>query len=92
MTTRDLAQARARAVFTSEQGQLWLAKKQAEIDALAKGTVVVIDIVTGDYVTAKTWLEAHPAFTQRFGSSALGFTHHVGERTFVGGGIGQDHR
>jgi hypothetical protein len=88
MTTRDLAQARARAAFTSEQGQLWLEKKQAEIAALAKGTVVVIDIVTGDYVTGKTWLEAHPAFTQRFGSSALGFTHHVGERTFVGGGIG----
>jgi hypothetical protein len=88
MANRDLAQARARAAFTGEQGRLWLVKMQAEIAALAQGTVVVIDIVTGEYVTAKTWLEAHLVFTQRFGPSALGFTRHVGERTLIGGGIG----
>ena len=88
MSARDLDQARARSEFSCEQGQLWIEKKKAEIDAIPRGTVVVIDIVTGEYVTAKTWLEAHPLFVQRFGSSALGFVHHVGERTFVGGGIG----
>ena len=92
MGSRDLDQARARSAFTCEQGQLWLEKKRAEIEALPKGTVVIIDIVTGEYVTGKTWLEANPVFDQRFGSSALGFVHHAGERTFIGGGIGQDHR
>jgi hypothetical protein len=88
MTSRDQDQARARAAFTSRQGQVWLEKKRAEIDALPKGTVVIIDIVTGEYVTGKTWLDANPVFDQRFGASALGFVHHVGERTFIGGGIG----
>lgn len=87
-TTRDLDQARARANFTAAQGQIWLDKKRAEIDALPKSTVVIIDIVSGEYVAGKTWLEAHPVFNQRFGASALGFVYHVGERTFIGGGIG----
>lgn len=88
MASVDLDQARARSAFTCQQGELWVAKMQAELDALPKGTVVVIDIVTGEYVTGKTWLEAHPVFKQRFGASALGFVYRVGERTFVGGGIG----
>ena len=88
MASLDLDQARARSAFTCEQGELWVGKMQAQLDALPKGTVVVIDIVTGEYVTGKTWLEAHPVFNQRFGASALGFVYRVGERTFVGGGIG----
>ena len=88
MGSRDLDQARARSAFTAEQGQLWLERKKSEIEALPKGTVVVIDIATGEYVTGKTWLEANPIFDQRFGTSALGFVYHVGERTFIGGGIG----
>ena len=84
----DEDQARACSAFTREQGERWVAKKKALLDALPKGTVVVIDIVTGEYVTAKTWLAAHPLFQQRFGSSALGFVYRAGERSFVGGGIG----
>jgi hypothetical protein len=63
-------------------------EKKAELDTLPKGTVVLIDIATGNYVTAATWLAAHPIFAQRFGSSALGFVYRVGERSFIGGGIG----
>jgi hypothetical protein len=84
----DIEQARARSTFACQQGEIWVARKQAELDILPKGTVVIIDIVTGHYVTAATWLAAHPLFLQRFGSSALGFVHHVGERTFIGGGLG----
>jgi hypothetical protein len=88
MMEADLDQARARSAFTTEQGRIWVARKQAELDLLPRGTVVVIDIVSGDYVTGKTWLEANPIFDQRFGASALGYVYRVGERTFVGGGIG----
>jgi hypothetical protein len=88
----DLEQARARSEFTAEQGQIWVKRLQAELSVLPKGTVVIIDIATGQYVAAKTWLEADPIFDQRFGTSALGFVHRIGERTFIGGGLGQDHR
>jgi hypothetical protein len=84
----DLRQARARSAFTAEQGKIWVARKQALFDALPKGTVVIIDIATGGYVTGATYLDATPLFNQRFGSSALGFVHRIGERTFIGGGIG----
>jgi hypothetical protein len=87
MTDEDLEQARARSAFSATQGQIWVSRKRAELDALPKGTVVIIDVATGNYVTGKTWLEGHPLFEQRFGKSALGFVHRVGERTFVGGGI-----
>ena len=88
MAISDDEQARARSVFAAEQGEIWVAKKRSELDALPKGTVVVIDIATGKYVTGKTWLQAHPAFAQRFGPSALGYIYRVGERSFIGGGIG----
>ena len=88
VTEIDLEQARARSWFTAEQGKIWISRKQAELDALPKGTVVIIDIATGEYVTGKTYLEAEPVFDGRFGTSALGFVHRVGERTFIGGGIG----
>jgi hypothetical protein len=79
---------RERTAFTSEQGRRWLEKKRAEIHALPRGTVVIIDVASGEYVTGRTFLEANPIFDQRFGASALGYTVHVGERTFIGGGIG----
>ena len=88
MTEADLEQARARSAFTAEQGRIWVSRKQTELDALPKGTVVIIDIATGEYVTGRTYLEADPVFDQRFGSSALGFVYRIGERTFIGGGIG----
>ncbi len=84
----DLTQARARSAFTAEQGKIWVARKQTLLDALPKGTVVIIDIATGDFVTGATYLDANPLFSQRFGASALGFVYRIGERTFIGGGIG----
>jgi hypothetical protein len=70
------------------QGERWIEKKRAEFDALPKGTVVIIDIVSGEFVTGKTLLEANPIFDQRFGSAAAGHVYRVGERSFIGGGIG----
>jgi hypothetical protein len=88
MTEADLEQARARTAFTAAQGEIWIARKKAEIEALPTGTVVIIDIATGEYVTGKTWLEGHPQFEQRFGRSALGFVYRVRAPSFIGGGIG----
>jgi hypothetical protein len=87
MTDEDLEQARARSEFSASQGQIWVSRKRAELDALPKGTVVIIDIVTGGYVTGATYLNATPLFSERFGTSALGFVHRIGQRTFIGGGI-----
>jgi hypothetical protein len=88
LTELDLEQARARSKFAAEQGKIWVSRKQSEFSELPKGTVVIIDIVTGAYVTGKTYLEASPSFGQRFGRSALGFVHRIGEHTFIGGGLG----
>jgi hypothetical protein len=70
------------------KGLRWVEQKHAELEALPTSTVVVIDIKSGEYVTAKTWLEAHPLFEQRFGVGTPGFVHRVRDRTFIGGGIG----
>ncbi len=88
MTAADLDLSRALSKFACEQGEIWVAKKKIELDALPTGTVVLIDIATGDYVAGKTFLEVNPLFTQRFGSSALGFVYRVRDRTFIGGGVG----
>ena len=88
MTVSHDEQTRARTLFAAEQGEIWVAQKKAELDALPKGTVVVIDIVTGTYVTGKTWLLSHAAFQQQFGPSILGYIYRGVERSFICGGIG----
>lgn len=88
VTDDDLKVARDRSAFTVQQGEKWVARRWSELALLAKGTVVIIDIATGEYVTGSTYLEASPRFTKRFGSAALGFVHRVGERSLIGGGIG----
>jgi hypothetical protein len=72
----------------AEQGLLWVEAKQAELDALPTGTVVVIEIATGNYVTGMAGLEAHTRFTERFGEAAPGFVYRVRDITFIGGGLG----
>ena len=72
----------------AELGRIWVEKKRAELDALPTGTVVVIEVETGDYVTGKTGLEAHHRFSERFGEPAPGFVYRVRDMTFIGGGIG----
>jgi hypothetical protein len=88
MTEVDMEQARARTAFTCQQGEVWAQRKERELAGLTRGTVVIIDIVSGEYVTGTTFLTAHPLFEQRFGTSAMGYCLHVGEPTFIGGGIG----
>ena len=84
----DLEREHERTKVAANQGSAWVRIKQAELDALPAGTVVVINAETGETVTGKAWLEAHHDFVARFGKGVLGYVHRVGERTFIGGGIG----
>ena len=88
MQTFDLEREHERTKHAAERGGEWVRSKRAELDALPVGTVVVIDVATGEMVIGKTWLEAHHDFVERFGKGTLGYVHRIGERTFIGGGIG----
>lgn len=87
MQSFDLQQEHERTKLAAEQGAEWVQRKQAELDALPAGTVAVINVSTGDFVTGKSWPEAHELFVERFGKGTLGYVHRIGERTFIGGGI-----
>lgn len=88
MIDSDADARRARASALAEKGEAWAEQKRDEFEALPRGTVVLIDVRTGDYTTGKTWLEARAAFDARFGNDVAGYVHRVRDRTFVGGGIG----
>jgi hypothetical protein len=89
MTTENAVQMHAWAAENSALGNNWIQKRRAEIDALPKGTVVVINVATGEFVTGKSFPEANGIFDQRFGSATPGHVYRVGERSFIGGGIGK---
>ena len=71
---------------TGCEAERWMAHHATAFAALSRGTTVVIDIASGDYVSANGWREAQDLFDQRFGPGVPGFTFTVGEPTFVGGG------
>jgi hypothetical protein len=80
---------RAQTDFAVAQGTRWREAKAAEIDALPVGTVVMFNVISGEYVTAMDRLEAMDKFDQRFGRGVtLGFSFEIGRPVFVGGGIG----
>jgi hypothetical protein len=47
----------------------------------ATGSFVVVNIATGEYVAAASFMEANTAFMQRF-PGARGFAHRLGEPLF----------
>ena len=87
MTDADIAESRSRTEAAGEAGAAWLEKKRAELALLPIGTVVVIDVETGEYVTGKTRLEAMDAYDSKIGPHRWGFVHQVGRKTFLGGGL-----
>ena len=79
---------RAHTHFAVEQGKRWRLEKADELAALPFGTVVMINVVNGMYVTAKNRLEAMDKFDQTFGkNTTIGYSFEVGRPTFIGGGI-----
>ena len=88
MTDMEYERMRAQTAFAGEQGQRWKEEKAAEFAALRIGTVVMINVVNGHYVTAQNRIEAMDKFDQKFGKgTTLAFSFEVGRPVFIGGGI-----
>jgi hypothetical protein len=88
MTDAEIAEFRASTTAVAAAGKAWAARKAAEFAALPFGTVVMIDIASGDYVTAADRLAAADRFHARFGrATTQGYSFEVGRPVFIGGGI-----
>ena len=87
ITEDELARARARNEAVGAAGKRWLDEKHDEIAKLAAGTVVVIDVETGEYVTGASPIEAMDEYDRKIGPERPGFIHEVGRRIFLGGGL-----
>ena len=83
------AWSRARNKEVGAAGERWIARKSAELAGLPIGTVVIIDVETGEYVTAATAIDAMDEYDRRIGREMAGFIHQIGQVTFLGGGLGQ---
>jgi hypothetical protein len=77
---------RAASELAGDKGEAWLERLEPEFSTLPRGTVVIINCMTGEYVTGTTRLAALREFQERFGQAA-GLMHEVGGGIFVGGGI-----
>ena len=87
----ELAELRARMKaqneYAGERGEKWVKHYDEEFKRLPKGTIVVINCRTGEYVTAPTRLEADDEYERRFGKRKdVGYMFEIGGITFVGGG------
>ena len=87
-TIQDPEHLKARASFIGEEGERWRRHHADALSKLPEGTTVIINVVTGDYVTGSDWHAARDAFEQRFGvGKTLSWSYTVGRPLFVGGGI-----
>ena len=88
MSEHDMERFRAQTAFAVQEGKRWRQEKAAEFDALPVGTVVMINVVNGSYVTAQDRLAAMDKFHQTFGNgTTLAYSFEVGRPVFIGGGI-----
>jgi hypothetical protein len=72
--------------FAARTGPAWLEEIEPQLTKLPKGTFIVINCETGEYVVGKRISEACDAFEKRFGKT-VGWMHEIGGGFFVGGGI-----
>jgi hypothetical protein len=90
-TENDVAERRARMraqnVYAGERGKYWRERHEEAFRLLPKGTIVVINCRTGEYVTAPDRLEADDAYVRRFGKNEIGYSFEIGGGIFVGGGL-----
>ena len=82
-------QSRAHNEAAGQAGKRWVTEKAAELARLPAGTVVVIDVETGAYVTGETAIEAMDAYDRTIGPDRTGYVHRIGRPTFLGGGLAQ---
>jgi hypothetical protein len=85
---RKLQKLRADPGYVTARAEAVLADLHPTIAELAPGTVIVIDLVTGAFVTAPSRSEGLDAFERRFGAGqTMGWLHQVGGGVVLGGGI-----
>jgi hypothetical protein len=87
----ELAELRARmkaqTEYAQKHGEAWLRRLEEKFAGLPKGTIVVINCRTGEYVLGPTRLKAGDEFERRFGKE-IGYVHEIGGGIFVGAGGG----
>ena len=66
-------------------GATWEKQNAALIASLPRGTVVAVDIETGEHVTGRNGLEADDEFERVFGPKAIGWVIRVGNPIRLGG-------
>lgn len=89
MTQNEHERFRAQTAFAVQEGKRWRDEKASEFTVLPAGTVVMINVVNGSYVTAGNRLAAIDKFQQQFGNgTTLAYSFEVDRPVFIGGGIG----
>jgi hypothetical protein len=73
--------------YAGERGKQWAKHYDEEFKRVPKGTAVVINCRTGEYVLSSIRRKAIDDFQKKFGKDA-GYLIEIGGGTFVGGGFG----
>ena len=77
-----------RADFAAQQGKYWTQVHAEALGKLPAGTTVIINVITGEYVTGAEWLATREAYEQKFGQgTTISWSFEVDRPIFVGGGL-----
>jgi len=68
------------------RAETWLTNHTDAVSKLAIGTILIINVATGEYVAAPSEDQAEAEFQGKFGRRVRGFVHRVGRPTTIGGG------
>ena len=78
----------ANAAYAQTEGKRWVGMLEPEFQSLPSGTVIVINVATGEYVTGPSQHDALKVYHRRFGfGQTVGWVHEIGREIFLGGGI-----
>lgn len=69
------------------KGRAWLEVNTALVDSLATGTVLLINLGTGEYETGSDRDTARRKFDARFGATTIGYHHRVRMPYTMGAGL-----
>ena len=77
-----------RADFASSQGAYWTKVHADAFEKLPAGTTVIINVITGEYVTGADWFATREAYEQRFGTGkTISWSFEKDRPIFVGGDL-----
>jgi hypothetical protein len=77
-----------RAEFAQKQGEYWTKVHADAYAKLAEGTTIIINVVTGEYITGTDRCATRDAHEQRFGKGkTISWSFDKDRPIFVGGGL-----